>query len=479
MLASCGGLPYDEDTGEVFDEEQSALVSGATRVTSGTDSSSEAEAVITITTDTSGTSHTIVTANADHPGKIVYSDSGTPGVPADDTRTINLNSSHMVMYHRAGLSGSYTATRILPPDGGALWGDPAIDSNGPYVFASSLRLAKGRFPSNGVERYAITQTNGESVAAYAVGACIARSSDYGQTWSMQLADCAYDEGHFYDGGAVAVNGQGKVFAAFNDVDASQIDVWRTDGPTGAIYQTDDPFPGKVMSSHPRMKFSSGGVAYLMAIDSSSRLWLNWYSSRTWHTPTLVASNLTFSDSVSVAGMELRQASGFDFSVYTSPNDGSTQIAFVYTKTVSGKSVLQAGGCNASSGTWSCVVNPEATSNPAVDCYNPAIATGWYSVPHGPSVPSTKISYQRTNSSGNTLALHVSPANFSTAAVRVSGWQTPCPDYRGYWGDYDSMVAGPDGFHRVFSDSTGATCSRQNYTQSPLGVSESVIPIPPG
>jgi hypothetical protein len=182
--------------------------------------------------------------------------------------------------------------------------------------------------------------------------------------------------------------------------------------------------------------------------------------------------------VVVNNMLIRQGAGFDFSVYSSPFDGSTQVEFVYTKIVSNKSVLQSGLCNASSGTWACNIVAGATSNPAVDCFNPAMATGWYSVPHGPSVPSTKITYQRTLSTGNKVALHVSPSNFSTAVVRVSGWQAPCPDYRGYWGDYDSMVAAADGFHRVFSDSTGATCTRQNYTTSPLGVSESVIPIAP-
>jgi hypothetical protein len=87
--------------------------------------------------------------------------------------------------------------------------------------------------------------------------------------------------------------------------------------------------------------------------------------------------------------------------------------------------------------------------------------------------------QRVLSTETKVALHVSPANFSTAAVRVSGWQVPCPDLRGYWGDYDSMTAGSDGlFHRVFSDSTGGACTAQAYASTPLGVSESVIPIPP-
>ena len=109
MLVSCGDFPLggDTDKANAVEEAQSPLVSGASRVTSGTDSTSESEAVITITTDANGTPHTIVSANADDPGKIVYSDSGTPDVPGDDTRTISPGSSQMVLYGRPALSGSY------------------------------------------------------------------------------------------------------------------------------------------------------------------------------------------------------------------------------------------------------------------------------------------------------------------------------------------------------------------------------------
>jgi len=485
VVASCGDFPLDDtDSTRAVEEEQSSLVSGASRVTSGTDGTTESEAVITITTDPTGTPHTIVTANADDPGKIVYSDSGSPTFAGDDTRTIALGSSQMVLYGRPALSGSYPLkTRIAPPDGGALWGDPAIASSGQYVVASSLHIPVGRFPKGPIvgSHVAIEQTNNEDIEDFLGGACIARSFDYGGTWSMQQADCVTDQGHFYDGGAVAVSSQGDLFAAFNDAEdgVNQIDVWRTNGPGGSFFQTEDPFPFKAMDTHPRMRFSSAGVAYLMAIDTSGNLWLNRYVSRAWQTPTLAASGATYYNIVVVNNMNIRQAAGFDFSVFSSPLDGSTQLLFVYTKLVNNKSVLQSGACSANSaGTWSCSIVAGATSNPAVDCYNPAIATGSYSVPHGPSVPSTKITYQRTLSTGNKLALHVSPWDFSTTVVRVSGWQAPCSTYRGYWGDYDSMAVGADGFHRVFSDSTGATCARQNYTSTPLGVSESVIPIPP-
>jgi hypothetical protein len=145
----------------------------------------------------------------------------------------------------------------------------------------------------------------------------------------------------------------------------------------------------------------------------------------------------------------------------------------------GKSALKTGACNTTGAAWSCQMIANGISNTDVHCFNPSIATGWYSPAPGVSVPSTKVTYQRVLSTETKVALHVSPANFSTAAVRVSGWQVPCPDLRGYWGDYDSMTAGSDGlFHRVFSDSTGGACTAQAYASTPLGVSESVIPIPP-
>jgi hypothetical protein len=481
LSASCGA-PMEADDGEELSTDQQGLISQraglnrAMRVSVG-DSTSEAEAVIDITVDTNGQAHTNVTANADHAGMIIYGDGGTPNSMADDTRTVWPGASHMLMWHRVGLTGAYTSQRIAPPDGGGLWGDPAIGSYGKWVYATSLRLPKGRFPFNGVSHGPIVMTGGASVADYLAGACIARSSDYGQTFTMTIDDCAYDDGHFYDGTAVLSTYQGKIFAAFNDVDASQIDVWRTDGPTGAIYQTPDPFPGIDIASHPRIKVTGTSAPFLMAADTSGTLWLTRYSNRRWSAPIQVATDVAVHATVTMGGgLELRQANGFDFSLFTAPDGSGIHAAFVVMRMVGGKAVLTAGGCSAASGEWACGANPNWESNPAINSFSPAIATAYFSNgPHAPATPRTVITFQREHSNGVNVALY--GASLSSLVTKpLTGWQTPCPDLRGYWGDYDSMAAASDGFHRVFSDSTdSATCTRSAYTQSPLGVSEMAFP----
>jgi hypothetical protein len=480
FASGCGAEAFDEQTeDEDISVAESALVSGASVVRAG-GATQESEAVITITKDTSGVSHTIVTANADHLNFTVYSDGGTVNAGADDTRTVWPGASHMAIWHRAGLSGTYTEQRMAPPDGGGLWGDPAIASNGKYVYATSLRIPKGRFPFNGVSHGAIVNKVGkdgpESMGAFLAGACIARSSDYGQTFSMTLDDCPYDDGHFYDGGAVVATATGKIFSAFLDVGATQIDVWRTDTATSAIYMTPDPFPGKTMVSHPRMRFNDG-VIYLMAADLSNNLWMTSYVSGAWKTPVLVASNIAQNMSAILSNdVEIRQGSGFDFSAYLIPFDSSPQLAFVITTDVGGKSVLRSGSCSPSGSSWTCGLTAGST-NTTVDCFAPAIATTTYSPGFGAVGLSTKITYQRAKTVEGQVALYVSPWDFS-AAQRLGSYQIPCPDFRGYWGDYDSMAVGEDGFHRVFSDSTGGTCVRQTFTQRLVGVSEFVMPIAP-
>jgi hypothetical protein len=471
---------FEEGSEDVADTEEALIsqragFSRAMRVSKG-DATSESEAMIDITYDTSGQAHTNVTANADHPGFIEYSDGGTPDSKADDTRIVHPGASQMVLWHRVGLTGAYTSQRIAPPDVGALWGDPGLGSFGKWVYATSLRIPRGRFPEAAGSRLPIVMTGGESVEPYLAGACIARSSDYGQTFSMTLDDCAYDEGHFYDGSSVLSTYQGKLFAAFNDVDDSQIDVWRTSSATGAIYQTPDPFPGKVIASHPRIKVLGNSAPYLMAADTAGTLWMTRMVNSVWNTPIQVATNVAVHATVTMGnGVKIRQANGFDFSLFTAPDGSGTHVAFVVMRMVGGKAVLSAGGCTI--GTGVCAEQPSFT-DPTINAFGPTIASGYYpNGPFAPSTPVTMITYHREHSGGVKVALYAHSSRTQTAEP-VTGWQTPCPDLRGYWGDYDSMVSASDGFHRVFSDSTdSATCTRSAYTESPLGVSEMVIPVP--
>jgi hypothetical protein len=485
----CGEAPFSElddssgapDESSVLEQADDGLVSGAKLVSLG-DATSESEAVIAISYEPSGQAHTMVSVNADDPAHVSVDDGGTPNVKDDDTRTITQWASQMMIFHRTGLAGGYTATRIPSPDGSALWGDPAIAATGRYAVATTLRIPPGKFPRVGDLRFPISMSPGSAkqITDYLSGACVARSSDYGQTWAMPATDCILSEGHFYDGGAAAVDAQGAMYVAFNDATAFQIDVWRTTGPQGAFSLMPDPFPGKRMDTHPRMRLH-GGVLYVMSIDTGGQLWLNRYTGGAWQTPTLAATGASYHNSIDLAnGPVIRLGPGHDFTVHSSPFNGTPQLVFVHSTVAgAGKSMLKTGACSASGGVWSCQMIANATSNPDVHCFNPSIATGWYSPAPGVSVPSTKITYQRVLSTETKVALHVSPANFSTTAVRVSGWQVPCPDLRGYWGDYDSMAPGSDGsFHRVFSDSTGSACSAQAYASSPLGVSESIVPIAP-
>jgi hypothetical protein len=140
-------------------------------------------------------------------------------------------------------------------------------------------------------------------------------------------------------------------------------------------------------------------------------------------------------------------------------------------------ILKTGTCSPDANdVWSCSLIPGAQSNSLVSCFDPAIETGLWSPAPGVGAPSTKITYQRTRSSANgTIALHASLLDFSST-VQITGWQSPCANGQNDWGQHDSMAVGPDGFHRVITDSTGGTCVRSNYTSSPLGISEVVFPI---
>jgi len=466
-LGACGETASDERGG--FAETTGALVTGATDV-SPHDTVSEAEAVMTIAAEPNGQTHTIVAANADDPSKVTFSDGGTIGIGDDDSRTIQPGASKMVMYHRFGLSGSYTATRLAPPDGGALWGGPAITSRGSYVFATSLQIPIGDFPVSGASRGPIVN-QGDDVRPS--GACIARSFDYGQSWSLGLPDCVSHNGGTYVASSIATNSQGKIFAAFLDWNGDHIDVWRTEGPTGSLSLTGNPFPGKTMINGPRLKISSAGDVYVMATEltnSNTKLWVSQYVNRAWQAPVLVASDPKDGFLIPMSGgIQVAFAPGFDFSAYRSPVDGSPELAFVYTTIPNGRSVLKAGTCSASSGTLTCAVIPGAESNSSVWSFNPAIATSTQ-----PTL-TTKITYQRRRSTGDKVALWASSLDF-TSSLQVSGWQAPCPDLEGHWGDYDSMDVASDGFHRVFSDSVGTTCIRQRYSEIPLSVVEAVIPL---
>lgn len=486
----CGSTEPGTGDTEMVGEESAPVLSGATAVSTAIPSGENAsEAVIAITYDTSNQMHTIVTANADHPGFITFNNGGTAAY-GDDTRRIARTASMMKFWHRVG-NGAFVTQRLSPPTSwGALWGDPAIAAYGRHVYATNVAIPNAKWPRDGLNDFTLIE-NGDvnmstGAAAYLGGGCVAYSNNYGASFS--IIGCVNSNFDAYDGSAVLTTDGGNVFSAFFDVDRNEIHVWRSFTPGGALSMTPNPFPGKVMHGHPRLQFADNHLL-LMATDSENRLWLTSYVSQTWRTPVLVASNLYEGDVTLGGGMKIRQNDGFAFHAAVQATGQPVGIRFAYTKLVGSKTAIQGGLCSLGSGVWSCSTVPNWVTNTSVNCFHPAIASFMVGVGPGVGAARWKLSYQREHSTGGSVAIYHSNMNnvsdFTTA--NATGWQRPCPDVRGYsgtnpnvkggyWGDYDGMVGALDGFHRVFSDSSDGPCIRRGWTSNPVSISEAVIPL---
>jgi hypothetical protein len=81
-------------------------------------------------------------------------------------------------------------------------------------------------------------------------------------------------------------------------------------------------------------------------------------------------------------------------------------------------------------------------------------------------------YSRQNfPGGNQVQLYgarlLPPGSSTTGSFRLENAQVPCPDLRGYWGDYDRMRGGIAAMWRGFSDSSHRTCKRMQYLSDPV------------
>lgn len=471
----CQAPPPDEESG--VEALAAPLLGGAERLTHGDNGTQESEAVAAVAWEGS-IPHYLYATNSDDGDKIAYSDHGTPGDYSDDRRTVYLDASGVRVFHRGAASQTI---RLTPPAGWSfLWGDPGIAAAGSYAFATTLAGPSSKWPHSGdVYRapYVVNRADdplNTFIGQYLGGACIARSTDYGLNWSLASADCVTDQGHFYDGSSVAVTPAGKVFAAFQDVDGEKIDVWRTSSATGSFWKTDNPFPGRTPGTHPRVVVGANGKIYIVMIDEDGNIWFSaHHTDAQWHAPVLAGKGAYVDDIVlRGSGTSIRQANGLSFAV--GPGTYSNEMRLVFTKKVGELTVLQGVRC-IEDGSWSCQEVADWRTSSSRNAFLPAVDTMAIPVP----VPMGsayryvwKVSYHMDASSGK-VAIHHS--NLSVGAfptARVTDYQYPCPDGRGYWGDYDSMTHDQTDFVRPFSDSTdgSAACTRQNFTSSPLGVS---------
>lgn len=473
LVASSSGC-----TAYVGDESGSDAVARVEQAIQNLESTHGAETAVT----TINNGWMVITDNEDDPGFITYN---------NNSRQVRPNTSMMGFFQLSpdfdpdeavGVSG-----RVRPPAGwSVLWGDPAITrnrANPSRIYMVNLAVPTSKFPASGTIEGPVNPSGlpAEFCSAYLGGACIARSSNLGASFTLAASDCVQritpscPNGTFYDGSDLETDTSGRVYAAFTDVSRNSTDVYLATSQTGSFARVTDPPGGGSTVMHPRLKFGPSGL-YMLQLTSSFNLTISRYpagSSRsgTWTTPVQVASSITASDVV-LSDRSLRLGPEYDLDI--GPNEfGSQEIRVVYTVIVNGNHHVRAAKC---------------TTGTTISCSQPSV---WRTDTHGgkqwlPAIvagttaagaPFWEISYHSTQNFPGTnkvelwRGLLTNSNTFGT--VRQETFQIPCPDNRGYWGDYDGMSSGTDisgvqGFtYRGMSQSFAGNCSRAQYTASPM------------
>lgn len=392
--------------------------------------------------------------------------------------------------------------KVKPPSGWAvLWGDPAITSsraNYGMVFISNLAFPDSKFPVGGVEGRVDIAFGGYSVIG---GACIARSTDGGV--NFQNFQCVSNtdpipgipvtaKGHFYDGGSMASSPQGEIFASFVDVDASQIDIWRSPDGNQPFSRLPPPFPNYYVGSHPRVRVGPDGTLFVMGIikqgSSDSKtpyiLAMNRYRDGKWSVPTFVESNVAvypnipFGNSVLGSPLAMRTGPQFSFDIGTSSFDRDDSIRLLYTKMNQESWYFVRGGIcdyNLKSCGWyenwtfgASSVRPEDSQR--LDVFNPNVAAFPAFIGISPRWQGSFLT--RYGNSTTTLNLTRATLGYANGVplsipVDIARDAPVCSDQRGYWGDYDGFLpVEVDGdsirFMRFMTDSSGGCTKRWQF-----------------
>lgn len=409
-----------------------------------------------------GTYNKVIAFNYDDPAHITY--------PTSTTRTVTAGASGVGWNYSIGAdtTDAFTSTphRLVPPTGWpVLWSDPGIGTDGgAHVYLTALAIPSNKMPVG-------NSFSGDNT--YIGGACIARSSDGGQNFSVSAADCVHDTGYsFYDGSDITgTTPTGPVVAAFNNTVLKTIDVWVASSTTGTFTQAANPFPGKTIIAHPRLR-SLGNAVLLIAPDTSGNLWLQVYSSGAWASaangfPKLAGTSYNDATALTLGTQTLRRGAQYDLVNSPSTVSAGGVIVF-YSRFNSGHGTLSGTYCSNSATT--CTLN-EWSVDPGVNVFHPALGSVQQGNPGGAGTFNVLTWMQQT--SGANVALYSNNLTSLGALTgrSESGTTQICPDTRGYWGDYDTHMAvwprsypSKPMFWRSFADSTdnsGATsCTRQ-------------------
>ncbi len=446
---------------------------------------------------------TIITVayNDDDPaqGKIDYTSS---------TRTVHSGASLAGWSYSKDRGAHWTYGGAVTPssDWPVLWGDPAIVASGndqSYVFMSTLAVPKSLMPASG--------TIDGPLNDYIGGACIARSTDGGQTF--KLYQCLTNNFDFYDGGNMASSTAGDIYAAYIDVDQDKYEVWHAAGENAAFVKLPDPFPNCSMATHPRIRvgyppitlgapdvnlYIAGPINYCdpgaLGKDTGTygQVIINRYHNGSWGTPRVASNPSAIYPSITLSDRSLRTGPQFSFdvgapSVDANQNARHDEIRMMVTRQGS-RFWVEGSYCDFELAN-PCQPAPEWGTTPGYysyvgDQFGPLVrAFPGFALLH--LDPSWQASFNTRDHdpSGNTVSIRRGSLFITPGGARaLFAWDldTPrlvCGDTRGYWGDYDDLqfMGFADGgtaaqFLRTFTDSSAGCTEEWMYTSAAVHVS---------
>jgi hypothetical protein len=412
------------------------------------------------------------------------------------TRETRKGASHLGWSYSLDFGKTWTyGGRVNPSnDWPILWGDPGITHSvrdQRYVYIASLAVPKAKLDFAPGGRIDGPLNN------YIGGACIARSTDGGVNFA--LAQCvqsteADSTGDFYDGGNMASDAAGNIYAGWSDVDRNAIHIWRAVGETGTFQKMPTPFAGQLMGGHPRLRVNlQTNELFVMAQNWSGELliarWTGAAWAPTWHTGMYAQGVICVPPGCSGTFVRAHPQFSFDVGSFGGAND-HIRMMFTRKSEVNGRFYIAGAGCVLA--TQVCTYVPQwgtgegdaaktaSSFNPLVRAYrSEAMAaagepTLWMGS-HTTFSPATGrvnfvmggVGYLKAQN-GQEFFLYFPVHQLNNRRI--------CPDLRGYWGDYDDLQAlgavprrETTVFARTYSMSEPACSYQWTYTSSPLRV----------
>ncbi len=427
-------------------------------------------------------------------GNLVAAFNDFSGLVADGSG--NIRSGTSLMGYSVSTDGgrSWSYRGVVPTDATShgyyqhaypvLWGDPAIvasKTEANTVYMSNLGVPAERYPAAGIDP--------DNLENALNGACIAKSTDGG--WTFSLYECIQLGSAFYDGSSMAAGPNGEIYVAYRNVTNNQIDVYAKTSPRYGFEKLNySPISGTVWD-HPRLQVDpANGDLYVMA-KTSGGLNLAFYRAGTFMREVTVATPfrpafLPFTNGHTRLGPQYSFAIGNGLSVTEcDPSypectywDDSASIRFAFTEYApNGRVVVMGGGCGRE--LLSCFVADEwgttETSHPGMagTQFNPLVSAVW-----DPSrrQPLFELSYLTTPSDGSMASFAIvhtempysdgGDGALATSPLVARDGLPVCPRVDpkfpddGYIGDYDELhpVGAPGGnlsqaFTRTFTDMT--------------------------